>query len=269
MDSFLKKQGWNSIKKSVKVSIFDIPTELIPALNDDTRLSSETSAEKQVCKTSNENVKGLTCITCGLAFLDYKDQQKHFKSDLHLVNLKRRVKNLGSLTSLPSTHSGDDVVEQSDVQQDAADDDGSSSEESESEQEYEADSSCRPSAYTDDKGRILKQFSAQRGPTFHIHDAQISKWELVLSAGLFGKDSVFQGRDWCLEALQGDAGVTTNATAVSPWSQLSAYVNHLRRNPICGVFLLRSGRFAGAFFDGNTLLIHKVISKVLQSVLSL
>lgn len=256
MDSYLKKHGWIGGKKSVKVPVFGLPIELIPALNDCSQLSSDSTTDTQTDKVSNDTLKGMTCITCGLTFMDHKDQQQHFKSDLHLVNLKRRVKNLGALTCLPSTQIADDEIEQKAGDGETADDDASSSEDSENETDKEEEALQRPSSYKDEKGSILKQYSAHRGPTFHIRDAQFLKWELVLSAGVFGKDSAFLGRDWNApaEERQRDKG----GDALSPWAQLGAYVNHLRRNPICGVFLLRSGRFAGAFFDGTTLLIHKV-----------
>lgn len=262
IEACLKKHGWNGSKKSVNVAIYALPIELIPSLNDNA-VPSDSAVDVEDTKLSSSpsmQSKGLTCITCGLTFTDCKDQQKHFKSDLHLVNLKRRVKNLGSLTSLPTTQAADDDNDQkaSDGQQDGADEEVSSSDESAPEAEQEDDNNLRPTSYADEKGRILKEYSAQRGPTFHLHDAQVHGWEMVLSAGAFGKDSVFHSRDWSTSAEERQREKGEGASGASPWTQLCAHLNYLRRNPITGVFLLRSGRFAGAFFDGNTLLIHKV-----------
>ena len=163
------------------------------------------------------------------------------------MNLKRRVQGLTALLSSDAA-SSDSV----DINKDAPaeeDEDSDSNEERDTDFANETNNEVfQPSGFTNALGSITKEFSSQRGPTLRIKDASLPNWELVVSTGMFATDSAFHTREW-----------NTNDEAMpSPWDQLSLQVERIRQNKICAVFLLRSGRFAGAIFDGQNLLIHKV-----------
>lgn len=51
-------------------------------------------------KVSNpqDSDSGLTCVSCRLLFNDAQDQKAHYKTDLHLFNLKRKIANLPPVT---------------------------------------------------------------------------------------------------------------------------------------------------------------------------
>lgn len=253
LESWLKKRGgWNGTKKSTKVSLFSLPLDCIPCLKQ-RHDADEDQSGPQVHKSTGvvdavvSASRGLTCIACQLTFNEVREQQLHFKSDLHLVNLKRRVQGLTALLSSDAA-SSDSV----DINKDAPaeeDEDSDSNEERDTDFANETNNEVfQPSGFTNALGSITKEFSSQRGPTLRIKDASLPNWELVVSTGMFATDSAFHTREW-----------NTNDEAMpSPWDQLSLQVERIRQNKICAVFLLRSGRFAGAIFDGQNLLIHKV-----------
>lgn len=256
LDAWLKKRGgWNGTKKSTKVSIFALPVECIPCLSACGNDNGDASAESvEVKPAPTELVKsasrGLTCIACHLVFEDVREQQLHFKSDLHLLNLKRRVHGLSAL--LNSDADTNDLAETgkdpASTEEDDEGSDGSEDREVDVDTDTISSENFLPTGFANEIGSISKEFSAQRGSTLHLRDVQLPQWELVVSTGMFPGGSVFHTREWS----------SAEASQPSPWAQLSAQVDHLRRNKICGVFLLRSGRFAGAIFDGQNLLIHKV-----------
>ena len=257
LDAWLKKRGgWNGTKKSTKVSIFALPVECIPCLSAGGNDSVDTSAESAVVKAEPTEItkstsRGLTCIACHLVFDDVREQQLHFKSDVHLLNLKRRVHGLSALLNSDAdtndlAETGKDPVS---TEEDDEGSDGSEDREADIDTDTFSSENFLPTGFTNEVGSISKEFSAQRGSTLHLRDVQLPQWELVVSTGMFPSGSVFHTREWSNH---------TDASQPSPWAQLSAQVEHIRRNKICGVFLLRSGRFAGAIFDGQNLLIHKV-----------
>jgi len=263
LETWLKKRGgWNGTKKSTKVSLFVLPIEYVPCLVAAAVESADSSVETKPAKQLTTDIgvpisRGLTCIACQMTFGDVREQQVHFKSDLHLVNLKRRVHGLTALLN-----SDVDAGDTTDFCKDpaSAEDDGEESDSSEdrdldNELEASQQETFQPTGFTNELGTISKEFSAQRGPTLHLRDASLPQWELVVSTGMFATTSSFHTREW---------STNTDLAKPSPWAQLSTQIEHIRRNKICGVFLLRSGRFAGAIFDGQTLLIHKVTQPKLR-----
>lgn len=261
LEAWLKKRGgWNGTKKSTKVSLFALPIECIPCLattSIETIDSIETKSQRvSIADIGVTTNRGLTCIACQLTFGDVREQQLHFKSDLHLINLKRRVHGLTALLSgdVDTNESLDSRIDPSLGEDDGEDSDSSEDRDLDNDFEASQQETLQNAEYRNELGCIKKEFSAQRGPTLHLWDVNLPQWELVVSTGLFATSSAFHTREW---------NSASEAAKPSPWTQLSTQIEHIRRNRICGVFLLRSGRFAGAIFDGQTLLIHKVLKVIL------
>jgi hypothetical protein len=58
-----------------------------------------------------ENLTGLTCSTCNLAFEDVAEQKIHFKTPLHVYNLKRKRRLLPIAIELPEDDASSDEDE--------------------------------------------------------------------------------------------------------------------------------------------------------------
>jgi hypothetical protein len=159
-----------------------------------------------------------------------------------------------------ATESVDAVALQQQESESSEESEGSDQEKGTKDEEVEEDL-LRPAQVCTTDGVIKRECSAHRGPAFHVQDFSIPGWEAVLSGALFPAGSVFSGRDWV--SLGDDTKTTITSEAKKPgasllWSTLGAHLRAVQANPITAVFLLRSGRFAGAVFSGSTLLIHKV-----------
>jgi hypothetical protein len=260
LDKWLQTSGgWKGKRRIAKVSIFKFRFDLIPALRDvddspssDTAKRPDTIAEEPLFAPT----RGLTCLACMLSFPDLHSQQLHFKSQLHRVNLSRKLKGQAPLgvEELKNGPEGKGAPAGDAPQED--DDDGScwdSEEDSEeaavdrwnvdSEEEEELDSLT----FSSSSGSVVKQLSAKYGTTLNFADAQLH-WEFSLSAGLFSPNSGLLSREWNRSPLP----------SRSPWSLFRTYVGHFQASPMSAVFLLRSGRFAGVIFDGSNAILHKV-----------
>jgi hypothetical protein len=194
--------------------------------------------------TANEaNKKGLTCLLCSLTFQSYTDQVVHFKSDFHNYNLKRKVKNEPSVTE------DEFLIEKGkeNDEENANDDDENSTSSSSSEDSDKDDEMIdyKRYEYQDDYGKIVKVFHPVNGPMFNIELKHLAPWQFLMSIAAFTKDSNFQNRDWNLPT----AAVQHGRSSI--WHSLYKNLSQLQANPLMAVFILRSGRFAGAIFNNQ------------------
>jgi len=284
-ESWLKSAvGWNGTRKVLKVSIFNLLVDIIPAtdfhfpLNDsempsDTLKQSEINRGELTSSTGTLN-KGLTCIACKLVFSDVSKQQEHFRSQLHTVNLKRKIKGFSSLTMdeyISSSNSQpfdpefksegvcDDDMEEPPVEEEDGDSSGGSerSDGYNEENDQDSDIGVDTLSFTNEIGSVMKQHCARYGATFSFHcPTQWDNWQLIFSAGLFTPSSGFLSRDWNRKLSADDSGHQR-----TPWMMLYDHVRIMKSRPLCCVLLLRSGRFAGIIFDGIKVLIHKTLRR--------
>eukprot|EP01040_Poterioochromonas_malhamensis_P026547 gene26547-33403_t len=126
-----------------------------------------------------------TCLTCRLTFAEHVQQQEHFKSDWHIVNIKRKMKGEQPLSEedFGRTHNatsttGNDESDNDDAQE-PADGTVSSDESNDSENEEpttsmdlddhgnDAEDTLR-TEYVDERGSIRKEYSHTAGPQFVV-----------------------------------------------------------------------------------------------------
>jgi transcription elongation factor Elf1 len=263
-----QKSGWNGTKSTLKASLYCIPQGVFPLLFTADELDDRflLASSIECVQNDSNSARGLTCITCGLKFLSHSEQQTHFKSDLHLVNLKRKLAGKAIKaqaqeldTEVAVDASSIDAIALQQQESESSEESEGSDQEKDVKEEVEEDS-LRPAEVRTSEGVLKRECSAHRGPAFHVQDASIPGWEAVLSAALFPAGSVFSGRDWVsLGESDRKGAADAKKQCESPlWSTLGAHLRAVQANSISAVFLLRSGRFAGAVFSGSNLLIHKV-----------
>lgn len=278
----------------VVLSIFDIPPGLLAytersqegaavpsSLNRDEPGSRIVQPENYIKQgTTDRDVqgkaakRGLTCICCGLQFGDDRPAQvQHFKSELHMVNLRRQLAGKPPVSqkqlddemaavaaAAPSTDTKGSSAEpqgegdsssgtDSDDAPAASDfDRGVDLENIPEEHEHvllstAEDGSCGRAAESGNKrGRVKVDFSLQEGPrlTFVPHG---SRWAFSLSSAALGME-------------RGD----------DPWARLDSLIGDDEGggvNRLWAVVILRSGKFAAAVFEGQRVLCHKVFRRYL------
>lgn len=209
-----------------------------------------------------------TCLTCRLTFAEHVQQQEHFKSDWHIVNIKRKMKGEQPLSEedFGRTHNatstaGNDESDNDDTQE-PADGTVSSDESNDSENEEPATSmdlddhgndaeDTLRTEYVDERGSIRKEYSHTSGPQFVVELTSMAPYRYRFSTAILRADSPLTKRDW----------------SYTPhlWSYFHQSLGYIRSKPFMAVLVLRSGRFAGAIFNNqnarNPLLTHKVIRR--------
>jgi len=236
------------------------------------RIGVNDSRDGIACPVIDPTMRGLTCITCGLSFDAAADQYSHFKTDLHLINLRRKLKGLSPLLTAaapnddePSSNGGvADPVSALDV--DDEDSGSDSDRDSTSGEEHELPDKLRNGEEDQQKDINLQQCSSPRGDIIvskqtvpHlgaglvVRSSQCCEWVFSFSFSLFSMYPSLAAKVWNNTTGDGDGDGGDTA-----WSVFSRQVLYLRFHPRIGVFLLRSGRFAAALFDGPSMIVHKV-----------
>ncbi|CAN0523145.1 unnamed protein product, partial [Laminaria digitata] len=218
--------------------------------------------------------RGLTCIRCGLRFEDRPVQLAHFKSKLHLTNLRRQLSG-GSTISQEELDAATDSNAGAggaggDSEASPEDEDSSGSESDEASttpadlddvaEEGEGDvggplavdtahmevGGRKISSGSSDRGRVKVDFSLQEGPRLTFVPRG-SAWCFSLSSAALGME---RGDDpWeRLDQLLGDEGGGGGGGGGGA-------------NRLWGVVILRSGKFAAAVFEGQSVLCHKVFRR--------
>jgi hypothetical protein len=228
----------------------------------------------------NTSKKGLTCLTCKLQFQNHEEQVDHFKSNYHYVNMKRKMKNEPSLTvedyeAKVAEEEKEEKEEEENADLEKERNQESDSDESSSDLEEPVSESAPLDRYhryqcKDDKGQIDKVFHPSLGPLFNVRLNLLSPWQFLLNSAMFPRSSIFQTREWNL--LSSSSSSTSLPSSFTVWDHLGSDLNNLQRKPLIAVFILRSGRFAGAIFNNNStsssssgssncLLVHKVVRR--------
>ncbi|CAM9292672.1 unnamed protein product [Ectocarpus sp. 13 AM-2016] len=276
---------------SVMVSIFDVPPGLLAGATPRDGALPPSSGQTPAAgssATSTEarsdgvvvppDARGLTCNRCGLKFgSDRAAQVQHFKSELHMANLRRQLagKPRISQAQLDDETAAAEAAAAATAAAAAAGDGGTGSAAA-----AEADSS---SSGTDsdegpgsvgatergldldgveeeedagdggvlsavgggggaengdpERGRMKVHFSLQEGPRLTFVPRG-SAWAFSLSSAALGME-------------RGD----------DPWARLDSLVGTEGENRLWAVVILRSGKFAAAVFEGQAVVCHKVFRR--------
>ena len=214
---WLKKFGsWNLKRTRATTSIFDIPINLLCDVSGEDNQAPATEMSSLVRGDEDREDRGRTCRACNLIFLQQAEQQQHFKTELHRINLKR---NLAGLDPLVDT-SGLDGDNEGPVkgvrfaeEKEKNTGNSSSDEDEEVDQIYSADdyfddesggelpAGRAPSEYVTGQGAARKHLSKQEGPQYVFSSAReaLSTWDFSVSVGALGvTGSAFDLKPWGL-----------------------------------------------------------------------
>eukprot|EP01041_Mallomonas_annulata_P012718 gene12718-26790_t len=252
-DDLIKRIGIpNKSKSTYSLSLFDIPKDTLFCY--ESKDSCNILKDAAAADLSDPDTrKGLTCRTCGLVF-EHRDQQlEHFKTKLHLINLKRKMKGLGALALQPFLAEGssnEELEEECGTDKDLNDvaDDTDSSEESEPENdisEYipednaQENSNLSASDFCNNFGTVKRIYTKHNGPQFIFHEID-SIWEFRINICIFQN---------------------IKSSSFDPWQSLSLITKQCHNNNIWCVLMLSSGRFAGTIFEANNTIVHKTFRR--------
>lgn len=272
-------KGSNRGKCDVVVSLFDAPPELftnagrdadqsLHSSPDSPALSSEDFASKasRIIQADPKSARGLTCITCGLRFESRSAQLEHFKSRLHLINLRRRLSGKPPLTQdqldeVPATTGA--IGREDDEADDSSGSESDDTRRTENvggflqglDEEGEGADWDVPTAEPYSKsgneesinrnaaskrGRVRREFSLREGPRFTFSPT---------------------GWAWCFSVSAVALGMEKGD---DPWERLEVMFgdgNGGGSNRLWAVVILQSGKFAAAIFEGQAVVCHKVFKR--------
>lgn len=272
----------------VVLSIFDVPPALLtkagveqsPGFSPDGAASARSVQPDGArgAPSDSSNGRGLTCIRCGLSFDSRPLQLSHFKSTLHMANLRRQLAGKSPLSQqehLELVASASKAVDGSIIDdgdngggvENASADEGDSSDterdhagvstrtvdlDDVAEDAEEAEGVRLLTAQTaqqsgdgngSGRGRVKVTFSLQEGPRLTFVPPN-SSWCFSLSSAALAME-------------RGD----------DPWQRLDGLVEGEAEgagganNRLWAVMILRSGKFAAAVFEGQSVVCHKVFRR--------
>ncbi len=260
-------------KQLLSSNIYCLPLDILPHSNVSDELVDVDRAE--IVEATEANKKGLTCLLCSLQFEHHSDQVVHFKSDFHFGNIKRKSKGQAPVSEeeyLSQQTKGDqeddekDDGEQSNSSAESDKDSDDDEDKQESDDETDVEVNYDRYEYSDEYGKITKLFHSNNGPMFNFQLNSLLNWQFSLSLAMFPKESIFQSRAW--------NHVTSDVnTSNSLWNHFYKHIRTLQNRPLMAVFILRSGRFAGAIYNNasftsfsskkknSAMLVHKVLRR--------
>ena len=188
-----------------------------------------------------------SCRICGkLSFVDREEQKDHYKSQLHITNLKRSLMGLSAVSDLGDDDGADEMElrESSDSEEesdflDECDTDVGAASWGLVGSELEAPAGIEHCCTAFPEGMAVKNLNNVTGATYRFVPASFPNTQVAVPAALLAA-----------AARELDTVSGTN----SPWEQLSAICTWNQQKPLVAVLLLQSGRFAGALFDVRTCL---------------
>ena len=204
---------------------------------------------------------GRSCRMCGLVFDSLDVQQAHYKSPLHRANLQRQMKGLASKTEAAVLREEEVVDDGEDSDSDASDSEGGDSDDKEEEADPTEGASvdkfgARDSVSEGAEGRVTwNPYNSKDGVQVTFRGKGTEKWEFSVNNVVLSSWLQIE-RTNSGEEEDGDRSKTIN-----PWSCLKSSLSYHASRPVWCVFILRSGRFAGVVFDGNTVLEHKTLRR--------
>ena len=263
-----------------KLSIFEVSmwlndllclensTVIIPTINNtgntiniNNRIDSNNSNSNnvQISYPSNDiniNVSYFGCCRiCGNILFDSTDTQRlHYKSDLHILNLKRSLQGLDYVNEI-----GDNVYENIDINEVDTDSDADSGLDGDVDGDVDEKESNKVSAQFIDKQKVVENMQYDEGIVYKTlnnvvgtHCAFVHK-RFGHTHIKFHNSVLTQKKETTLTNSSSAAipGITENP---HPWSQLSAVLtgvqtSFVQHNDYWAVFLLQSGKFAAALYD--------------------
>lgn len=275
----------------VVLSIFDIPPGLLGRLSPASPTKNGPSAvgtpAAAATAESAGSKRGLTCLRCGLSFDDRPAQLAHFKSKLHMTNLRRQLS--GQRPILQQELDTRAFVQGTAGEGNFAGDDGGdkdSQEDSDSGGDSETERSTvgvtTEVADTFDEGDIADGLALARAASVDEIEETVSRTAPGVGDGAIRGDApptrgnvkvdfglhegprlVFTptGSTWCFSLSSAALGMERGS---DPWERLDALLGEEAEganNRLWAVLIVQSGKFAAAVFEGQSVVCHKVLKR--------
>ena len=273
IDTWLSKTKiveWNASKTVAKLSLFEVPFSLV--FDQELLLSTTERKENDLINsTINDSTssldyinRGITCNSCGLSFDSYQEQRQHFKTDIHIINLKRHLNNLPPLkesdftSSTELTEAAALSLQSSSIYNDVdsidktdEDDDGEDEQDSESLGDTTESTNINTKKTIKSSttyGNCIKTYSNKVGHQLILQKRDEIKWDIIMTTS-----SLYTLGHQLNERTESDSSI------LSILQGMASICNEPQH--IWAVFILRSGKFAGTVFNKRESLIHKVFKR--------
>ena len=272
----------NVSRRASSVSVFSVPSAVLVGIPTTGGRSTTNLNLKTInAVVESEAVQSLTpvmisraqsdpmdriCIVCDITFDCTATQQLHCKSALHRSNLRRKMRGLPTkLAERDPAYLSDDCSVSS----------SSSNSDSSRNSNEEVEAFKQPQGLeVEDEGLFTRlgkphtsittaEGSVQWGAYHGVHglqatflptgggESQFSVNSLLLHVPVANLDST---------AVEKDSELDISAQ-FNPWRRLDAVLRTIHSRPVWCVLILRSGKFAGAIFEGDAVLEHKVLRR--------
>ena len=145
-----------------------------------------------IVDSSADEGTGLTCLTCHIIFDDVLQQKEHFKTAIHRINLRRRVKGLKPITS--ESENGDEkddddtdaILSESDEENSADDNDEENDEENDT--EVSVGNVERLNFFSHHSVYVKKDFNANNGSILVCRNKESApNWEFSFSTSVLSQ----------------------------------------------------------------------------------
>lgn len=234
LDRFLHHHAvWSGRRDRAHVSLFELPLSIL----EDVNCSVENEQAIQ-SSSSPSSGRGLTCLLCGLQFTTVVSQQAHFKSEAHISKLRSSSHgSKGRSIRMASDEESENSAEDASVGDTSSEDERI---EIEDEEETPAEPYADNLLFIPDRGKLTKNFDQKSGPVYRLELLRFPRWSITFSTTL------------CREDLR---------SVENPIRLLARSILEYQRNSQWSVLMLRSGRFCGVIYSGDSVLAHKTFRR--------
>lgn len=228
-------------KDHYAISIFKFPIDLLAIPTSEAVADEGTNATAAVLLPTDLEIRhNYRCRICSVTFESVDGMRAHYKSDAHLL----RIRNSQSSVDTPS-RTGAVVAGSADGLGEAPDSAGESSDDDTAAQDIglqyiPTDGDCN----IFEEGSIKKTYTTQEGLRSVFRRSVWHPLEFSISNAV-------------VESAQGQVVDSDDASEKNPWCTVAKSLETYCINQMWCVISLRSGRFAGAVFDGDKVMVHK------------
>lgn len=237
---WLQRNGvWNPRRGHFVVSIFGFPMQLIKQTGDSGALVIELDGDQGLREEHLEIRNRMTCRICKADFGDITEMRNHYKSDMHVSSIRRHS---DAVQAPLEVDGGPDAGEA-----DGPSESDSSAGESGDGPEADAPVPNAGSELVFEEGEIRRTYNSQEGLRNVYHSRLCISFEFSVSSAILDTPA--------------SSSEETSRSSASPWAALRRTAESCSINPMWCVISLRSGKFAGAIFDGTRMVVHKTFRR--------
>lgn len=221
----------NLIGFDANLNVVDIDTKILPNYTEIDESKEEQLSENELSQIRKKTISvKLHCNVCNLDFQNQVEQRQHYQSDLHKFNIKRNIKGLSPMISLPS-----------EVEEEGEEEDDENTESLENISEDEGDVSDSSGSESESE-----EISTQLNQQLSISEAEITTKSFLNTQSpqiYFKSISLPEQKDvfGIYKALFNNKELTNPQLAVNNWNEVND-----QSSSISALFMVGGGHFAGA-----------------------